>query len=297
MLWDVAVGPVLEELGFTSTPKAGDSWPRVWWASGGMFSIFPLHAAGYHQSGSTNNALDRVISSYTPTIKALTYARQQASKVVTEEMQQMLLVGMPSTPGQSDLPFVEKEIQEINAVIPHAVQRVILLDCRKEEAIAEVTDSQIVHFSCHGRSSAEDPSKSQLLLRNWQTDPLSVGELSTLNLKKAQFAFLSSCYAAKCLDLKLLDESIHLSAAFQLAGFPYVVGTLWQVTDYHSAIIARDVYAHMSKGGKKIEVSRSAEALHLAVRRLRGESQKVAGISRAVPDDPILWAGYIHMGA
>lgn len=37
-LWDVAVGPVLDELGFTETPEPGQVWPHVWWIPTGLFS-------------------------------------------------------------------------------------------------------------------------------------------------------------------------------------------------------------------------------------------------------------------
>ena len=56
----------------------------------------------------------------------------------------------------------------------------------------------------------------------------------------------------------LLDETIHLTAAFQLAGYPHVIGTLWTIYDS----IAVDV----------------ARAFHLA----------------AVPAK---WAAYLHTGA
>src|ERR1700737_115686 len=60
-LWDVAIEPVLKELGFTQTP-AGD-WPHIMWVPVGLLSLFPIHAAG--------QTIDRVISSYTPTLRAL----------------------------------------------------------------------------------------------------------------------------------------------------------------------------------------------------------------------------------
>ena len=40
----------------------------------------------------------------------------------------------------------------------------------------------------------------------------------------------------------LLDESISLSSAIQLSGYPSVVGSLWEVQHEHSSKVARDVY-------------------------------------------------------
>ena len=79
-LWDVAVKPVLDELGFTQTPSYDETWPRVWWVGSGLLNILPIHASGYHDSTPPQTALDRVISSYAPTVKSLAYARERAAR-------------------------------------------------------------------------------------------------------------------------------------------------------------------------------------------------------------------------
>ena len=40
---------------------------------------------------------------------------------------------------------------------------------------------------------------------------------------------------------QLADETIHITGAFQLAGFPHVIGTLWPVDDLAARRIATDV--------------------------------------------------------
>lgn len=52
-------------------------------------------------NGSTETVLDRVMSSYSPSIKALVYGRQH-SKNTSEHivLEGALLVSMPDTPGQ-----------------------------------------------------------------------------------------------------------------------------------------------------------------------------------------------------
>ena len=59
----------------------------------------PLHAAGDHSNGSTKTTLDRVISSYSPTIRALAYARKAATQRLEKTSQSILLAAMPHTPG------------------------------------------------------------------------------------------------------------------------------------------------------------------------------------------------------
>ncbi|MBB5960708.1 hypothetical protein FHS29_007336 [Saccharothrix tamanrassetensis] len=50
----------------------------------------------------------------------------------------------------------------------------------------------------------------------------------------------------------LLDEAIHLLAAFQLAGYPHVAGTLWEINDPIAADIAEAIYAHLTTDGRPI---------------------------------------------
>jgi hypothetical protein len=73
-LWDVAVCQVLEELGYTTIPQADEEWPQIWWVRSSISSLLPLHAAGYHDTEPRVSTIDRVISSYTPTIKSLLHA-------------------------------------------------------------------------------------------------------------------------------------------------------------------------------------------------------------------------------
>ncbi|OCL13956.1 hypothetical protein AOQ84DRAFT_74259 [Glonium stellatum] len=104
-LWDVAVKPILEELGllWQCPPQR---LPSIWWIGGSLMSLLPIHAAGYHDAGSTQNTLSHVISSYIPTLKALQFSRRKpwVPFPVREHVEQatqvkVLVVEMPTTPG------------------------------------------------------------------------------------------------------------------------------------------------------------------------------------------------------
>ena len=113
-LWNVAVRPVLDELGFTQMPAQGETWPRVWWVGSGLLSILPIHASGYHDSTPPETALDRVISSYAPTLKSLAYSRERAAKTDQVTLKEKaILVSMPTTPDQLSLPFVKIEVENL----------------------------------------------------------------------------------------------------------------------------------------------------------------------------------------
>lgn len=82
-LWDSAVEPVLEELDSKTS--------RVWWIGTGELSRAPFHAAGYHEKGSSRYTMSRVVSSYIPAVKALSYARQRNFNPVSKSDPRLLL--------------------------------------------------------------------------------------------------------------------------------------------------------------------------------------------------------------
>ena len=183
----------------------------------------------------------------------------------------------------------------LNNIIPKSITIYTLCSPTKADIIARLPVCQIVHFACHGPSNSSELLQNQLVLEDWETDLLTVADITALNLEKAQLAYLSACHATSNQVPGLLDEAVHLTGACQLAGFPYVIGTLWRIDEEHSAGVAGDVYA-MTKDGA-IKVALSSEALHKSVRRLRDRTRYVKGFSREIDDDPLIWAPYIHLGA
>src|SRR5882724_6777481 len=101
-MWDGFAAKVLEHLGYTGEPTG--PWPRVWWCPTGPLTLLPIHAAGDHRTPGAA-VLDRVVSSYTPTLRALVEARSDPGRQRTGPGR-MLFVGMPTTPDQADLPNV-----------------------------------------------------------------------------------------------------------------------------------------------------------------------------------------------
>lgn len=293
-LWDVAVGPVLDELGFTQPPSPTGSWPRVWWVGSGLLNLFPIHAAGYHGQGSTQNALDRVVSSYTPTLRSLMYARENMATASRVKPQKAMLVGMLRTPGQTNLPHVQEEIEELRKLLSPHVEIKAIDDPTKARILSTLQDYHIVHLACHGFSAIE-PSQSKLLLHDWESSPLTVSDFTSLRLRTSHFAYLSACHTATTKDVRLLDESIHLAAAIQLAGFASVIGTLWNIEDQSAANVSKNVYASMLTSGN-LDAKQSAQGLHRAIRALKESTRILPDFARTAPDDPLIWAPYVHFG-
>lgn len=137
----------------------------------------------------------------------------------------------------------------------------------REDILHSIQTHQLIHFACHGRID-KDPSQSQLLLIDYGRTPLTVSGIMSLNLQEHQFAYLSACNTARTKEF-LHHESIHLVSALQLAGFPSIVGALWQVNDNYSVDVAKDVYEWILERGRKLDNEWSAEDLHRALCFLR----------------------------
>ncbi|MGW4995105.1 CHAT domain-containing protein [Streptomyces mirabilis] len=309
-LWDTAAGPVLEVLGHGTTPSAEADWPRVWWVPGGLLGRLPVHAAGYHTDPADDprrrTVMDRVSSSYTPTVRALRHARQRTP--LPDTPAQGLIVAMPTTPGlpgHGRLHHVDAEAELLRKHLPRTVllrepdpagpDSPSLSTPTKAAVLDRLPTCSIAHFACHGTSHPTDPSRSRLLLHDHDSAPLTVASLAPVRLDHAQLAYLSACRTAAIDTADLVDEAIHLTSAFQLAGFPHVVGTLWEIDDQTAVTMADAFYTRLRTPDGTIDTSRAAWALNQAVRNLRDGYDLPAKLDRTAV--PFLWAAYLHAGA
>jgi CHAT domain-containing protein len=108
---------------------------------------------------------------------------------------------------------------------------------------------------------------------------------SRTRLPAAHLAYLSACDTLRT-SPALADEAVHLVSAFQMAGFPHVIGSLWHVDDAVGARITRLVYELLRAGSGAFTPDYPAHALHAAVRAVRD----------AYPATPSLGACHVHAG-
>lgn len=301
-LWDVAAGPVLDALGITGTEEEA---PRLWWVTGGLFGHLPIHAAGHHTARparSPRTVMDRVVSSYTATVRSLRHARDREKAALLRDDGRALVVAMPGVPGRPEIPlleYVQREAAKVGGRLPGStVLGTNGTPASSDAVLRDLPDCAVAHFACHGASHPDDPSLSRLVLADDASTPLTVARLSTVSLDRARLAYLSACETAAVQVPDLVDESIHVSTAFQLAGFPHVVGTLWSINDAVSVVIADTFYSLLRTRGGGPDPTRVAHALHGAVRAARdgaGLPAALAGWDRTAA--PMLWAAHLHIGA
>jgi hypothetical protein len=278
-LWDVVAAPVLEHLGATAPPADGTPWPRVWWCPTGLLTLLPLHGAGHHGAGDGRTVLDRVVSSYTPTLRALAEARARGVDPVADP-NRLLFVGVPDAPEQ--LHLTEEVDREREFLLDRFGAGLTVL-AGAEATVAAVHDAverhRRVHLSCHGHQDLDDPSAAGLVLTDGN---LTISRLSTARYT-GEFVFLSACRTATG-GVHLPDEVITLAAALSYAGYRHVLATIWSVDPAVAAELAESVYDVLLDGGR-FDPDRSAHALHAAVRALR---------DRGCPLDD--WLPFTHNG-
>ncbi|RFN54539.1 putative tpr domain-containing protein [Fusarium flagelliforme] len=264
-LWDTIASPVLEFLGMHESST--DHWPRIWWIPVGILSKFPIHGAGYHVSGLGCTVLDRVISSYSSSIKAMIHSRR--SHTSTRELSRSknaILVGVETTPGHRRLPYITEEVQRLEDFCNAPYLTIKRREPYRQEVIDTLRDCDIFHFAGHRLCDSNDPSGSALLLGD---GPLTVETLLEMNMQRRRpfLAYLSACGTGQIDHEGLINEGLQLIGACQVAGFQHVIGTLWQVDDKFSVNVAIMMYEWMQKhdmGGAAV-----SEGLHHTSRMFR----------------------------
>jgi len=194
----------------------------------------------------------------------------------------MLIVTMPTTPGENRLSVAE-EADEIRRNL-RAFSRVETLDGPTAEHVLHVLpDFSTVHFACHGVSSI-NPADSHLLLVNHNTeevDKLRVKDIAALKLPAARLAYLTASNTANSGSSELVDEVTHIVSSFHIAGFIHVIGTILPSQDQACQKMAVDFYSSLSQTDNVAVSYRTA----------------IINLMKEKPSQPMYWAPFIHFGA
>lgn len=79
-------------------------------------------------------------------------------------------------PLNGPLPFARTEMDMLTSLCPSLHLQPITPPCRKADVIKHLATCRIFHFAGHGHSNPLEPSRSCLLLEDWQTSSLTVGD-------------------------------------------------------------------------------------------------------------------------
>lgn len=285
-LWDTVAEPVLKALGRIAPPAPGEPWTRLWWCPTGPVALLPLHAAARMSPDVLNSdrhsrgcsVVDRVVSSYTPTLRALIESR--AARSPADLPGRLLAVGMPDTPGLEPLPQVDGELAALRGLFP-AVTELRGMEATRQAVREGLRGHPWAHLSCHGGQNLGRPSRGGVVLAD---GTLTIADLHTDRFGQGEFAFLSACRTAMG-GSTVPDEAITMASALQYAGWRHVIGTLWPVGADTAARLCTRLYGDLTGAGG-FDPEATAYALHDAVRKLRADD----------PQQPVRWAAFTHSG-
>ena len=174
----------------------------------------------------------------------------------------------------NNLPFTNTEVETIAANF-HP-QQILKNDEASKANLQETTtfnnftNSQWLHFSCHGSFDLESPLKSALQLANSEVNAsllttyssryvrineetaidlskcLTLADILELNLPQCYLVCLSACETGVIDVRNNSDEFIGLSSGFMKAGAVNIVSSLWTVSDVHTAILMIKLYENIA---------------------------------------------------
>ncbi|QRV82050.1 CHAT domain protein [Ceratobasidium sp. AG-Ba] len=286
MLWDFIVEPIFSYLQLTPMPLA--ERPRIWWLLTGPLSQVPLHAAGPYDSPSSLNAGSYAMSSYIPTLSVLSVSDGSFNTPKREPID-VLAVAVPTISylPVNAIPATKKEVESIKATLESAGAKVNAFVDHKattSNILQHLSSSSIAHFACHGMQDIYNPIRSALLLYD-EALPLTRIATGIADTTIAPVAILSACSTARG-DINLLDESLHIAAAFLFIGFRAAVATLWSIDDQDAPLVFREFYSYLcEQGTKEIGLDNTSRALAYALEVLRDSGVELER-----------WLPFVHLG-
>ncbi|VDC06470.1 unnamed protein product [Peniophora sp. CBMAI 1063] len=287
-LWRWIVGPVLKALGVDIVDADADRLPHITWCPTGPLTQLPLHAAGIYDDIPGPRVYDFVVSSYTPSLSAMTRSIDAFTQQHTAPG--ILVVTQPDTPGTAPLPGTRHEGARLHSVF--AASQIPSTALNGGEATANAVKLALrehswLHLACHGRQEMNDPLKSAFALYD---GPLSLSDLMVTTADNAELAFLSACQTAVG-DEKIPEESMHLAAGMLAVGYKGVIATMWSIRDNDAPLIVEAYYKRLldirGAGTLGAGETGAAYALHEAAAQLR---------ERVGEREFLRWAPFVHFG-
>lgn len=192
-----------------------------------------------------------------------------------------LIVGNPYLPESANwsvppLPGAEQEARSVAKMMN--TTPLLGKEATKAEIVSRAEESSLLYFATHGIASSLNPLSDSFLMlsaESFEQGWWTAKEIQSIRLS-AEIAVLSACQTG-------LGQShdagiIGLSRAFQLAGVPRVVMSLWSVDDHATNKLMQAFVKHL-------EIQIPSEALRQAMLEVRKDYS-----------DPGKWASFVLFG-
>lgn len=214
----------------------------------GKLSLLPLHAARYSIDATQRVVLDDFAVTVVTSARALTHCGERLARVVGIPPCLLGIANpLPLPSGYQPLTGARSEVETLENLFDSAT-----LLAESHASLAAVTSrlsgATHVHFACHGRFQPSEPTQSGLVLSGGEE--LTVGAMASLpQLRALRLVVLSACQTAVTDFKQLPEEAIGLPSTFVQMGAPGVVGSLWPVDDFWTAVLMVRFYEIMQGRG------------------------------------------------
>ena len=278
-LYDAAFGPAAPWI-------EGGKWSRLVLASDDALFQFPLAALA---DASGRRLIERYTVTTAVSFRSLLQDRPRVARAGS-----MLAVGDPLRKGEDrvippsglhlyPLPYARQEAEAIAQLFPGA-HLFVGTGAREAEIKKLLSKSAILHFATHGILDPLDGMRSGLLLSTEPADSNEDGVLQGWEIVaaslEARVAVLSACETGGG-DERLGEGLVGLAWAFQAAGCPNVIASLWSVNDASTRELMVAFYHALRRG----------DALETALRDAMLEERGKPGY-----ESPFYWAAFQLIG-
>lgn len=190
-----------------------------------------------------------------------------------------LVLGDPVAPPDPDWQFppLPGARREADLVAETLGQKAFLgKDATRAAFLASAeSDVNLIYLAAHGIASDVSPLEDSFIAL--ADGRLTAREILQLQLRSRPLVVLSACQSG--LGRSHSGGTVGLTRSFVIAGASAVVSSLWNVDDHATEALMRDFLAATT-------TDRPAAALWKAMHAARDRN----------PDDPALWAGFVHFG-
>ncbi|MFP4009448.1 MAG: CHAT domain-containing protein, partial [Spirulinaceae cyanobacterium] len=243
--------------------------------------LFPLHALPVVKDSETLPWQETIATGirYAPSSQILDYIHNRPQNTTAP---QFFAIQNPT----EDLPYTDLEIDTIRRnfdpnsyILSHAEATKTALNAA--ENLAQLRQSRLVHFACHGGFDSENPLNSALILAGDTATPAKEGRSLTLRdgrrfdtshqgltlreiyanleLRACRLVILSACETG-LLSSQLTDEYIGLASGFLYAGSPSVISSLWCVDDFATAFLTIRFYQEFTPTTPTAQAAKAAQS-------------------------------------
>jgi len=300
-LWQHIAEPVMAALDLTKEAMTKDPTQcRVFWMATGSYARLPIHAAGLYVGKCLDSVPKRAVSSYIASFRMLRYARSRSGRLDSRSDNNSALLLSMARPKNVKSNLYLKNAPRLKKKIIAAASNLKWTTIKRpsgELLLSNLSDYSWLHVACHAVTDQKDPSNSHLLLQGGSRvvslekptpDLLTVRRITNKRTQIGLLAFLTACSTADTRVESLIDEGLSIGNAFQIAGFPHVIGSMWPAVERIAEEYAEAFYGFLAswKGSETSRDDLIACAANFATMNLMKEYLK----------EPFLWAGYIHLG-